>query len=506
MDDETLLGNFEDDPALFIELFLGRDLSKKQKIFIDRTKDKKHIVAIWSRQSGKSTVMAAYIVWRLLYGKGAEINKEWMSEHIAIVAPIKEQLTNLYEKIRTLVDRNEFIKSFIIKMNSARIMMKNGNQANFMSASPGSHIRGYTATCIVIDESQDISDHKYTADILPFGATTNALIIEAGTPKTKNHFFQVINSPEIEVVRQPWFECPFLSEEYVLGQKAISPELLWRQEYLCEFVEEGVLAFPSWLFEPEAKEGIFTGRWNLGEYDFIQKREHLDCKVPIDREAAYAAGLDLGKTKDNTVYVIYRTDLRPIKLVVKIKFDLKTSYMDVAKTIAIFHKYYQPYEFNVDYTNEKSFIEILQENDVPVVVDKKMKRGAISFGMKNKREMINNTRMLLEQFALQIPKDAEDLIAEFTNQQYEVDSMDNYKYFHPSNTNDDSLWATLLALKNVRILTLGDVTSFVNPWLKQDTKVQGREPDSKREVLCATQKYRRTSQYIASDIKRMRYR
>ena len=250
-DSEDLIRSMETDPAYFIEVFLERTLSPKQQDFLEATKTKRHVVNIWSRQTGKSTVMASYIVWRLLYGTGIEINGEWMPEHIAIVAPIKDQIRNLYEKIKTLVDKSDFIASFIVKMNTEVIIAKNGNEAKFMSASPGSQIRGYTATCIIIDESQDITDSKYSADILPFGATTNALVIEAGTPKTKNHFYQATMSKSIVTIRQPWFECPFLSEEYVMAQKDISPDGLWRQEYLCEFVEEGVLAFPSILFEPE---------------------------------------------------------------------------------------------------------------------------------------------------------------------------------------------------------------------------------------------------------------
>ena len=45
-----------------------------------------------------------------------------MNEQIAIIAPIKEQINNLYDKIRTLVDRNEMIASYFIKMNSERLV------------------------------------------------------------------------------------------------------------------------------------------------------------------------------------------------------------------------------------------------------------------------------------------------------------------------------------------------------------------------------------------------
>ena len=498
---EKLIASMEHDPVQFIEVFLERQLSDKQRHFIASTKNKNHLVAVWSRQTGKSTVIASYILWRILYGKGITINNEHMPEHIAIVAPIKDQIKNLYEKIEILVNKSEFIAGFITKMNTEIIRAKNGNEAKFLSASPGSQIRGYTATCIVIDESQDITDSKYSADILPFGATTNALVIEAGTPKTKNHFYQAVQSKNIYTIKQPWFECPFLSEEYVMSQKNISPLPLWRQEYLCEFVEEGVLAFPSNLFEPEAKEGQLTGRWNLKEYDYIKEIQEL-TKDKVDQinkmvkeGAEFVTGLDLGKQNDNTVYTILRVDTRPIQLYVQLKFELDTRYTEIAKKIAVFHRIFQPSEFNIDYSNEKMFIEALIDNDIPVVQDKKNKRGAIAFTNKNKVEMVTTARILLENFQLQLPKSAETLIHEFLNQQFEITENGMYKYFHPSNEHDDSLWSTLLALKQITVLTTDDVVTFQNPWERHDEIVKGIKKEDIQEVFIANRERRDRGRY-----------
>ena len=496
-DEEKLIHQLEDEPVFFIEIFLGRTLSEKQKEFIEATKTYNHVIAIWSRQTGKSTVIASYILHRLLYGKGKTINGEHMDERIAIVAPIKEQITNLYEKIVTLVDKSPFIANYIIKMNTARIVIKNGNRANLMSASPGSHIRGYTATCIVIDESQDILDHKYHADVLPFGATTDALVIEAGTPKTKNHFYRSMNATHIKVVRQPWFECPFISKEYVMAQKEVTPDSLWRQEYMCEFVEEGVLAFPSSLFEPEIKDSKETGRWNIGEYNFIKHQNEVTkvyvAKIQEDalNGAQYVAGLDLGKQNDNSIYTIYRTDKRPIRLCVMIKFPLDTKYREIAKVVGMFHKIFQPQEFNFDYTNEKGFLERLRENDVPAYMDKKKLRSAIAFGNKNKSEMVNTTKILLENYQLQLPADAEDLIQEFLNQQFELNASEQRTYFHPSGENDDSLWSSLLALKNISTMSATDIATFKNPWESYDEEYHSSSNSTTSEVLIANNKLRK---------------
>lgn len=510
-EEEALIKKLENDPVFFIEVFLGRDLSDKQKEFIYATKTWKHVIAIWSRQTGKSTVIASYLLHRLLYGKGCVVNGEHMDERIAIIAPIKEQINNLYEKVVTLVDKSPFISNYIIKMNTERIVLKNGNRANLMSASPGSHIRGYTATCIVIDESQDILDHKYHADIMPFGSTTDALIIEAGTPKTKNHFYRSMSAKHIKVVKQPWFECPFISKEFVMAQKEVSPDSLWRQEYMCEFVEEGVLAFPSILFEPEIKDGKETGRHNLAEYKYIKHENELTKRLvekileDVRNGAQFVAGLDLGKQNDNSVYTVYRVDIRPIRLEVKIKFPLETLYKRIAEVIGIFHRAFGPYEFNFDYTNEKGFLERLRENDVPAYIDKKRIRSAIAFGNKNKGEMINTTRLLLEQYQLQLPSSAEMMIQEFLNQQFELNSQEQKSYFHPSGENDDSLWSTLLALKNITTFTTDDILTFKNIWERTDEEHHGPNRKITSEVLIANQSLRQRGRgYQTAQSRRLR--
>ena len=484
-DYDRLFKQLEEDPEFFISVFLQRKLSPKQEAWVKATKVHKHVVAIWSRQTGKSTVIASYIVHRWLYGKGMKVNGEWMPENIVVAAPIKEQVANLYDKIRILVDKIPHIGSFIEKLNRERGLVKNGNKLTFLSASPGSNIRGATATMIVIDETQDIIDSKYYGDLLPMGATTNALILEAGTPKTKNHFWATINSKSAKVITQKWFECPFLDEQFVMDRKASSPEALWRQEFLGEFIEEGVICFPSVYFEPEMFKGQTTGRWNLGKYEFIsdvrQITDEVRRKILQTHEdgARYTSGLDLGKSQDNSVYTIFRVDTVPIRLKLKIVFPLNTNYKEVAAIIGFVYNIYQPFDVNVDYSNEKGFIERLWENNVPVIInDKKKKRGALPFTVKNKTEMITAAQMLLEAYQLCLPKGDDMYLSQWMNQQYEVsEQTGQYRYYHPSNEHDDQLWSSLLALKNISTVSKEEIIEFVNPWERFDEVMNKPQKD-----------------------------
>jgi len=510
---------FAQHPLEFIEYFLERKPTEKQRSFIqnlemaenveyDISQDivgerrKRHFIAIWSRQTGKSTIISSYVLWRLLFGKGSRINGEQRAECIMVLAPILDQVRNLYDKISFLIDNNPIIQSFILSKNMDRIICKNGNMIIFRSASSGSHIRGFTATCIIIDETQDITDMKYYGDIMPFGATTNALIIETGTPKDKNHFWQNVEKAKdpksnIMVTTQKWFECPFLSKEYVMGQKESSPDALWRQEYMCEFAETGIMAFPSNLFAPNK-----DGQWNLAEYDFIISKDEITKEKEefiksTCKKGNYAAGLDLGRSKDFTEFSIWKLDEWPARLAVFIEFPLGTPYTEIAREVKFWFELYNLSEFNFDYTNEKGFADILIELGVPVIIDKSQSRGATIFTTKVKMDMVTKAVVLLENYRLQLPRLenaitdlekkkqrlAERLLQQFLNQQFETseDTERVKKYYHPSNQHDDMLWSSLLALKNINVGAAlnSDFEEFHNPW--ETPAIQKKSVDS--EVL-----------------------
>jgi len=82
----------------------------------------------------------------------------------------------------------------------------------------------------------------------------NFSVIEAGTPKQRNHFYMTISSSSVTVIRQMWYECPFINREFVLKQKDKSPIQLWEQEFLCKFPEEGYSVFPEkWFLKKREK-------------------------------------------------------------------------------------------------------------------------------------------------------------------------------------------------------------------------------------------------------------
>jgi hypothetical protein len=488
--DYSIFERFKYDPSLFIKIALMTDMSNKQMEFVEATKTRNHVVNIFSRQTGKSTIMARFIVHRFLYGEGKVVNGERIKENILVFAPIKEQTTNMFNKVKQVIERFPVVMSFITKMNSEIIQAKNGNQIKFMSASPGSHIRGATATCIVIDETQDITDEKYSEDIMPMGSTTNALIIESGTPKSKNHFWRTINDPMVKVIRQLWFECSFISKEFIDEQKRKMLDGQFRQEYMCEFVEEGVMAFPSRLLQLGKTIQDYNCYTELSQIPIDAGDREWEQQKLQDKNApkpVYAIGVDVGRQNDNTVVCVTNVTHRPAKLAAVVEFNLDTPYEQLVGHIAYLCKAYEPTHYNQDYTNEKAFVEMLQAKGVPIAVTPENTHGAIAFTNKNKTEMVNNARLGLEKEKIVLPSHVEKLQSQMLNQQYEYDdATKKYKYYHPSTEHDDVLWAFLLSIKNVSMEDFGEgqnESTSADHWKTYNEKVHGTQDKKTGEIL-----------------------
>lgn len=491
-----ILKKCKEDPVTFAQAFNAspKTLSTKQKEFLKVIIHKEHIVLIWARQTGKSTVLGIAIAYWLLMGE---------MERIYVFAPIDDQSKEIFAKVESILRKHEFFEQYMKKCSSEEIRMHNGNFVKFMSASPGSHVRGKTATRVIIDETEDVTDSKYAGDIIPFlssvqynkdGTIHKKSLIEAGTPSSKNHFYETISKQNVKVITQMWYENEFTDKNFVLDQKAKLPQALFEQEYLCRFIEEGSTCFPTkWFFKEKIDEETqiiinsgenrkSTGLSNIDlieQYTCANRKEDLLPLIETikkDREAGatYTIGFDNGRQIDNASLCVWRVDKFPCKLIYNRSFALGTTMPSIVEEIKFLNTLFEPYEINIDWTNEKGFKDYLNENDIMLPEDKNY--GLIIFSTQTKTEMITNAQALIQKGLIRLPEKEEILFQQFVQQQYEVVNG-KYKFYHPTNSHDDQLWATLLALKNVKF-DASDVKdqATINIW-EEHNKIVGYEEE-----------------------------
>lgn len=195
-------------------------------------------VLLCSRQTGKSFTCTCIALHRAIYYPGSLV---------LYIAPSQRQsgeLMNVTKGLTSLLAE----PPELLQDASTAIKFKNGSRIISLPATEGK-IRGYSAASLVVfDEASRIDDDLFFS-CLPMVAVSKGRIIVASTPWGRRGFFHTIwSSDDADWTRTriTWRDCPRLPPEEIEKQKAIMPDLLFRQEYEVEFVApEGTLFDPS---------------------------------------------------------------------------------------------------------------------------------------------------------------------------------------------------------------------------------------------------------------------
>ncbi len=413
------------DVGFFSKHMCGKDMSKKQIKLQVAASTKPHSAAIFSRQSGKSTALAIWCLWMCLFD-----NKKWKTDdrklHMHIYAPIEDQAHIIFGKVKTFVRANPVIEAFIdekeTKWKGGIVAFRNGHTIQARSASEQAHIRGHSPAIIVIDESQDITEKTYWQDILPSGAATGARIVEAGTPKGRNHFYRhTLPRSGVEVVYQKHEECPFMDLAYLEHMRRNMPKADFDQEFNCVFQTDIGMAFEyHMLTEKIIKEGLM-------QEDYIQDTE-------------YYGGLDLGKHEDATVLSIFKVIFRngkaskfvQVAIFEWLNRDWDEVIMEIGSIIERYH------------LTGRVFADRLNVGDVVIDMLKPYGVMPIVPSQPVKQDAVNKLNILMENGKLEL-MEHEIQMGQMVNYERKKTPSGKYTFHHPDGEHDDYVSANLMA-------------------------------------------------------------
>lgn len=187
--------------------------------------------------------------------------------------------------------------------NGQNIALTNGTIITCMSASEGSNIEGKSYHLIIIDESQDVGNFKYTKSIVPMGAFYNATNILIGTPTTqKGFFYESIERNKREYSngtgRRNHFEYNW--EAVVKYNPKYAKHVESQKARLGEDSDEFQMSYNlKWVLE----RGMF-----VDPKRFDQLGDATKGYVFSDHANIHTAGLDLGKNSDSTILTVVEVD------------------------------------------------------------------------------------------------------------------------------------------------------------------------------------------------------
>ncbi len=260
------------DEVYFIEKILKLQLYQVQKKLIEDPSRRKLLRC--GRRWAKTWLSAAHCIylatkpnWKIgVYGPGWEevsIYMDWIREHIA---------GSLVEGSVILNQRFNMVFS-----SRARII---GRVASI--GSKGKRGRGFNH--LAVDEAAHVSD----ADMAIIRPTTLDLAASewlTSTPSGHNHFFRAEESGEYKIYHFTTYDNPRIAKKDIDKEKKLMTDFEFQQEIMGEYLDDSHQPIPHALIEKAINNDL----------------KFIDNPQEGHR---YVAGLDLGRKRDRSVFVI----------------------------------------------------------------------------------------------------------------------------------------------------------------------------------------------------------
>lgn len=230
-----------------MEIQFDLTLSESQKEVYDLVHDAyKFITVVFSRQSGKTVLMLVLCI-------------EWLCQKNNNIAYVCRNFTLAKKLYRDLV---KVIPANIIKtQNGSDFFIETiyGSTLTFYSSEQGNSLRGQTFTHMICDEfafhKQEQTDgtHLWNDILSPTLKARGKKCIFVSTPLGKNNIFYEMYQRGLSddfknytSILKTIYDDGFITPEEIEEIKKSIPDISFRQEYLCEWLEDGLSFFQGY--------------------------------------------------------------------------------------------------------------------------------------------------------------------------------------------------------------------------------------------------------------------
>ena len=312
---------------------------------------------------------------------------------IVIAAPTQNQATIMFDRIRSLIINNDFLKGMIVR-NTQSEMWVNFLDGRGISkiitratGETGVSLRGYSPHCIIADECSFIKSSILKA-FLPSGMATHARVWLTSTPFSKSGYF---------------FEA-------CQNSKPTNPDGMWREFHVKSTDSPLIQQDPTFIEEikkltrdeyVQEVEGEFLDIGNALIPNSLIKEAITDFKPK--GQVRYYMGVDVARTgRDETVFTVIGVDENDTVFVEDVEAEAQSNVVDVCGRVGEFVRNYRLERVFVDETGlGGGLVDLAREQDLPC-------QGVI-FSLQQKAEMYKNLRLLFENHNIKL-KDINKLV------------------------------------------------------------------------------------------------
>ena len=298
-----------------------------QEDMVKRFHENRFNIAKLPRQSGKSTIVTAYLLWYVLFNDN--VNVAILANKAATAREMLGRLQLSYENLP------KWMQQGIVGWNKGSLELENGSKILAASTS-ASAVRGMSFNIIFLDEFAFVPNHiaeQFFSSVYPTissGKKTKVIIIS--TPHGMNMFYKLWHdaerkSNEYVPTEVHWSQVPGRDEEWKEQTIRNTSEQQFRVEFDCEFLGSvDTLISPSKLRIMPYEDPIKQNR-GLAVYEHAIEDHNYIVTVDVSR----------GIGGDYSAFCVMDTTTLPYTLVARYKNNeikpiiLPNIIVDVAK-------------------------------------------------------------------------------------------------------------------------------------------------------------------------------
>lgn len=279
-------------------LFKPRDYQRKiLKALFDPPDDRRHLILLAPRQTGKTTVIGCYIAHHVLFNNDKECALLSFKEAGAI---------EILDRIKLGIEGLPlWMQSGILEWNKKTISFETGSKI-FAAGTSKHSISGRSLSIAYLDEAAKVGENiiqDFKNGIFPVIASSKSgKLILSSTPVGKNHFYEDwekarTGKSDFYPIRIPW-NVAGRDEKFKDNIIRTHGRLHWNQEYACDFAGSSTTLIDSYYID------------KIKPIDPIQTRymEKMNIYQKPVQGAYYVIGVDvaLGVNRDYSVIQVLR--------------------------------------------------------------------------------------------------------------------------------------------------------------------------------------------------------
>ena len=278
-----------------------------QESMVERFHANRFNIAKLPRQSGKSTVVTAYLLWYIIFNDN--VNVAILANKAATAREMLQRLQLSYENLPN------WLQQGVVNWNRGSLELENGSKIMAASTS-ASAVRGMSFNIIFLDEFAFIPTHiadEFFSSVYPTissGKSTKVIIIS--TPKGMNMFYKLWHDAEkgkneYTTTEVHWSEVPGRDAAWKEQTIRNTSEEQFNQEFECEFLG----SVNTLITSSKLKTLVYD--------DPLKSSQGLDVFEEPKPEHTYVCTVDVarGITKDYSAFCVFDTTTIPYKLVAK---------------------------------------------------------------------------------------------------------------------------------------------------------------------------------------------